>query len=470
MKKRLISAISILIAIIFIAIVLSLTIFYFQPKTTEYIEEKWSVGYSRIEITPDDISEKDYYLSNYLSIPPKKVEEVLDGMFLRCISINDGNSAKNSVFVSIDCIGIASKDIEDIKIFLKGQSYLKNISSINIFSTNSHHTIDTFGFFGDILNYNSGKDNIFMDTIKQKIKTCIKNAVDAMQEGNLYFSQISADSLLQDTREPYVFDSNISRIRFVPEKENAKEIYLVNMNAKLDNMGKESASLTSDFPFYTEQKLNENDVDFMFINGAAGGNIVCNMDNIDGENSYEKLQNYGITIADKLLSIKNSDEIFISRKIKFENKKIIVPIENLMFETALENGIIAYDELPATEENYKYNYQSEVGFVQLGENIKIAIIPGQIFPELIRGGYLNEENSYTGENCDIETFCSMNNDNDICLTFGNANDFIGYIIPPNDFYADNDIIIDSNHYEETMSTSKKTAMIVMQGLSSLIKS
>ena len=101
------------------------------------------------------------------------------------------------------------------------------------------------------------------------------------------------------------------------------------------------------------------------------------------------------------------------------------------------------------------------------------MIPGELFPELVSGEYLDENGKRppvnpTAENPVPLAQIAAEYGAENLLILGLANDEIGYIIPPNDFivhpetpYLTNAGDIDGeNHYEETNSVGIDAAQCI----------
>ena len=94
----------------------------------------------------------------------------------------------------------------------------------------------------------------------------------------------------------------------------------------------------------------------------------------------------------------------------------------------------------------------EIGYVEIGKNIKIIEAPGEAMPELIYGGFYSAEESFTGTEYPYEGVATCFGEEDEVLVFGLCNDAVGYIVPDNDYSSSGA----EGHYEETVSTGSKS--------------
>jgi len=93
------------------------------------------------------------------------------------------------------------------------------------------------------------------------------------------------------------------------------------------------------------------------------------------------------------------------------------------------------------------------------------MLPCEIFPELVYGGYLSAEESATGFGGEVNPTPLQEIVGEDVMIIGLANDELGYVLPPNDFilheetpYFENGRDIHNRrHYEETNSMGPGTA-------------
>ena len=72
-------------------------------------------------------------------------------------------------------------------------------------------------------NYISGKNQQFMDNLFEKTVDCVESAIKNMKKGNLYYGYTDISEYMRDARDPISFDSNMHRLRFVPN-DGSKEV------------------------------------------------------------------------------------------------------------------------------------------------------------------------------------------------------------------------------------------------------
>ena len=511
-----------------------------MPGHTEFIDSNpggvWSLGYDQSSLVPDDILEKDYYLAGYLlqNFPSNTVEEVLDDMNVYTVVLDDGSGRGKVAFCTIECIGIANKDIRDIREMLTDFAKENNIVSINVSATHCHSEIDTLGlwnpFFLKMANNTlaaltsqvlfqtqSGPDEEFMQLLKERTAQSIKDAVADMKQGELNFSQKDCSEYFFDDRDPSSYDGNLYVFRFDPYEEGAKETYIVNEPAhpyitglKTDNSS--GKQLSGDYTAAMNQTLTKYGYNFMPVVGAING-IYSDRgptnDGVDLSARWMQADRYGKELAYITMSMtKTEDEIINSdyvdvaaieaekataaegqytvwyedwepvEETKVEpilnvaTKEVIITVENPVLMLVGKMGLVNHKIIENSDGTY--STPTEIGYAEFGTNIKVAMMPGEISPELIYGGCtIDAENSFSGTDFNAKT-CNESLDldeDDVLLCFGLCNDEIGYILNDNDycmiFFDDMEPFGD--HYQETIAFSRSSGSALMNAFEELVK-
>ena len=115
-------------------------------------------------------------------------------------------------------------------------------------------------------------------------------------------------------------------------------------------------------------------------------------------------------------------------------KRVNVPVSNDIIEAAGKLNLANYSIYVSTDDfgNKSYAIKTEVGYMELGNRLGVIIVPGEISPELLWGGVIEKEKTWTGKGWDYAPF-EKTAGIDKLLCFGLANDQIGYILPDNDY-------------------------------------
>lgn len=423
----------------------------FLPGNESFIEEavaeKWSVGYAKDSLTPDDIDSYSYFLGGFLKFPAQEVTGVIDDLCVRAVCLDDNSGRGAVAFAWIDGIGLMNSDVKAIREKLSDITGEGELISIDVGSTHTHSGIDTQGLWGYIPE--SGRDQKYIDALVEKTADAIRKAYTEKSEGELYYSEKACPELFYDDRDPQVFDEKIHLFRFVPDDSGKREIYISNFGAHPVNMGSTNTELSGDFPYYIEQAVNEKaDADFIFVQGAIGGGIGCNMSEENGISQdvtrSEQMKEYSIIVADILTDLAENGEI-VDPILNVAHSQVDFEVDNFIFNLAERAGLC---NATAFIENGKVYLTSEIGYVEIGKNIKILQVPGEVMPEIVYGGFYSAEEACNGTEYPYDALNTYFDESDEILVFGLCNDAVGYIVPDNDYDSSGG----EGHYEETVST------------------
>ncbi|MBQ6898328.1 MAG: hypothetical protein IJN70_05045 [Clostridia bacterium] len=457
---------------------------YFLASPAE--NAKWQAGYSKASVIPP-VQEGDYYIGGYLAFPPNKMNGIMNEQMVRAIAVSDGSDRGIHVFAVIDCIGISGTDIRDIRLQLSDLISEKNILSVNISATHCHSGIDTDGLWGNlpkIYKHNkkevkkgkkakpiSGKNEGFMLYLKKTAARVIRQAVENMTTGEMYYAQLPVGDYVRDKRPPYVTVNDLTNIRFVPDGAG-KEISMVFMAAHPVCYGDKQREASRDFPGYLCDAMEEMGFDTMFIQGAEAAVATNRGPHIpDGLTTDEGLRAYGKAIADYVANYDKSAYKKLSPLINVILSEVFLPSGNEILELAAKLRIVnnslvritTVDDGNKEDKSYDLTFVTEVGFAVLGNELSIAMVPGELMPEIAIGGAFEDWESYNGTKWDKPSLKEILG-TEIAVA-GLCNDFIGYIVPDNDYGS----ILAPLHYEESASAGCKTASNIVSAFQRMKK-
>ncbi len=437
-------------------------------------EARWRLGFAKASVIPP-VLEGDYYIGGYLAFPPNKMNGIMNEQMIRAIAIDDGSDRGLHIFAVIDCIGISGTDIRDIRKLLSDLISEKNILSVNISATHCHSGIDTDGLWGDLpkaIKNNkkeikkgknakiiSGKNDGFMAYLKKTAAKVITEAVENMTPGDLYFAQLPIENFVRDKRPPYVTVNDLTSLRFVPV-DGGKELIAVFMAAHPVCYGSRHREASRDFPGYMCDELEKLGYEAMFIQGAEAA-VATNRGphTPDGLTTDEDIRCYGEALAHHVLSFEKSCYKALSPLINVTISELFLNADNKVLELGAKLRLVnnplvritTADDGNKDDKSYDLCLVTEVGFAVLGNELTLTMVPGELMPEIAIGGAAPAWASYNGEDWDKPSFKEIFN-TDIAVV-GLCNDFIGYIVPDNDYGS----VFAPLHYEEAVSAGSKTA-------------
>jgi hypothetical protein len=175
----------------------------------------------------------------------------------------------------------------------------------------------------------------------------------------------------------------------------------------------------------------------------------------------ENMQAYGRRLGQILLDMESGEAVPAMLNIAHRQYQIKIdnPLQLLMFRlkfiesTAIKNDFWGLD----------LDLKTEVGYMEIGDKLAVAIVPGEMEPALLYGGGLTRENAYSGEDWNYTPMKTTVGERET-LVFGLANDQSGYILPPNDI---NNFVLFGN--EEINIASSESAPKLLENFSALVE-
>ena len=447
----------------------------FMPGNEEFIDAPaegaaWSLGYSSASIIPDDFSKGIYCKGGYTV--NKKLTDCLDDLRVRVIALNDGSGRGTAVFAIVDGLGLANSDVRRIRAAVADYARENNIVSINVSATHVHSGIDTQGIYTDTFNnvFKNlgmsilGSENLaepvnpkFLQHLINQTAHCIKEAEANMTQGKLLYAHTDINEYVRDRTAPDISLDELYRLEFLPDN-GSKPTMIANFGVHPEAIGFKHDVATADFVYYTEKVVNAAGYNFIYIQGAVG-TITERMDLSNDGLSLDRIEatkRYGEEIGYILLSMTESMEYCISitdparealaaesegytpwyenhvtvRETEVEpilnikHAEYMVPVENGVYK-ALGKVALANNAMYIDKRTNEMTTSTEVGYMELGSDIKVILCPGETYAELIKGGENMEGFAY-------DTAYDIMGTEDV-LVFDLMNDAAGYIMPDDYF-------------------------------------
>ena len=433
--------------------------------------EHFTFGFGKAVIMPEGkIPDKKqtYYIAGYRNNNP--AAGVLDELQARALWIDDNSDRGGFVLASVDCVGLFTVDIDNIRKRLEHFAVVTGTRSINICSTHTHAGIDTMGLWGPLPK--SGRNKEFMEIVYNGVVKAVEDAYKNRRNGQVYLGYAKADEGSQDAgRPPHVYSDDITRLRFVPD-DGSREVYLINFASHPESLRGINSLVSADFPCYAAKYIKEHtNAEMMYFPGAIGGLCMRPMD----ENNIISTIKTGQRFGEIICSIEN--ETKLSAKIDFIRQEIYLPCDNPVFWAGSKLKVIPEKIVATGTGKLNLGMKTEMSYIQFGE-LNMLFIPGELFSELAYGGYLPKEKSSLdiGPEINPTPLFEIAEDEKL-LIFGLANGEIGYILTPNDYLLDEALPFINqpkdrfgrNHYPETNSLGPETAYKIADTFSNMLK-
>lgn len=432
--------------------------------------KNFTFGFAKATVMPQKHipGPKKYYVAGYRNNNP--AAGILDDLQAKALWIDDNSNRGGVVFVSVDCVGLFTSDVNIIRERLRHFSEITGCRSINICATHCHAGIDTMGLWGPLPK--SGRDTDFMEIIYEGVVGAVKNAYKNRRDGQIYLGYAKADKDSQSApRPPHVYSDVITRLRFVPD-DGSKQVYMINFASHPESLLGKNSLISADFPCYMARYINEHqNAEAMYFAGAIGGITMRPMD----ENNIISTIKTGERLGEIVCSIKKEKKL--EAKIDIIRQEMYLSSENPVFWFASKLNIIPEKIVVTGEGKLNLGMKTELSYIQFG-SLNMLLIPGELFPELAYGGYLSKEESAIDASPDTnpKPLCEIADDENL-LIFGLANGEIGYILAPNNYLLDESLPyinqpkdkFGRNHYPETNSLGPNTAYDIAKTFKKMIE-
>ncbi len=500
----------------------------FYKGTESFIDNaadgaKWSLGFGKESIVPDNLRDgsKKYYTGGYFT---QKVNGVFDDQKAVAIALNDGSGRGTTIFASIDGIGVANADVRAIRSAveqkLKEKEVDSDINAININATHCHTVIDTQGIGLDLLpkiflsffgGAGRSMDTEFLEVMIDRASDAIVEAYTNIETGSLYYFETAGmgkddeHGLYADDEYPYLvnkryytegYQHKFACFKFVPDNKTSAATIFTNIGAHPTIVDEETNLLSADFPAFMEEKINGAGMNFMFIQGAQAPVSVNKWADVPASTIGEVDEKVAVnpTAEDYKTAILYGYEYARLILEAQDNLKEIEPILNVRmteYVVSLETGLFAYGATEGfigtttvkdSSSETGYSVITEAGYIEIGKDIVLLTVPGEIVPQLIYGNFVSAEESYSGTEWTYEATAKLIPEGKTVLVMGLCNDAIGYILPDNDFaHFITDVIWDMDgadkifgsyhrHYEELLSAGASAGSTTVSTLNELVKS
>ncbi len=401
-------------------------------------EPAWQAGFGCVTLELPKDTDEPLYIAGYHT--GWEITGVLDAQQARALWLSDGTASM--LLISVDCVALGNDTVQAIRERLSDFCRRTGCGSVNVVATHTHAGVDTLGLWGPV--GIDGKNSAFMENVIDGAVAAAQAAYADRCEGTLSYSATETAGLQEDSRSPHVFDHHLYQLHFAPADDAHNGIRLVSFAAHAEALRGDNTLVSRDFPGAVCDIITEKTgEDVLFLPGAIGGLIMTPELKQGAFDARENLRLTGEAIASCALSA--------------EEGRRLPPALNcsqVRWETPLDNTIFLYYKFLGILQNDvrqtltgTYYLQTELTVLGLGD-LALALLPGEIFPELVSG---------TGKPADPEGLKQIAGRYGMeeLLVVGLANDEIGYIVPPSDFVLDEALPYfrdaEGDHYEETNS-------------------
>lgn len=412
---------------------------------------------------------------------------VSEDLSVRTVILDDGSGRGSAAFCAIDCIGLSNVDVRRIRAAIAGFAAENNIVSVNVSATHTHSGIDSQGAwtaplttvannylsaYSDEVELSYGINQDFLNSVINGCVNSIINAYSDMTEGTMTFAKTDISEYLSDRIVPTALDQNLYRLKFIPYDADAVPTIITSFGCHPESASYDflqtddglefDSKISADFVYYMDKVMDRAGYNFIFIQGNVGtitSSRKLSNDGLANLTSHDTAMRYGyelgyITLAltmtpaqCKELNIKTGDLLGIQTYnyteeytpwydghiavteeevepiLNLAQEQLLVEVENnvalLLSKTAIATVNLFYDQ-----QNNKYYTVTEIGYLEIGNSVKVFMSPGEIYSEILVGGKGIEGFQYP-------SLREMYGED--LIIFDLMNDAAGYITPDNHY-------------------------------------
>ncbi len=449
----------------------------------------WKLGYSKKSLIPDDIDSGKYNLGRDLL--NKYAEGVYDDQCIRVAVIDDNSGEGAVVLGAIDALGVTSTDIRTIRkaVLEYCEAQGIKVASINISATHAHSSLDTQGVSTEFFRKLFGTfwlNILGIDTPLAGLETAesfkqhfidvsveaIKEAFGKMEEGKLYFSEIDMGEYFKDKRDLISKEDlpKTASFKFVPASGKAAT-YISDITCHATSFSASNGLVGSDYIYYADEYIkNADGGNFIMIPGALGQ--VSRDIEVDttGMTEHEEkgasATKLGQLVGGKIVEADYTKEL--APIINVKHRELFIKPENSILTLACEIGLVNnkvyYDGFLFKE----YLMATEMGYIEFGNEIALALFPGELYPEVFWDDEITGGTNWDGTEWPYDSL-STAVEGVTTYPVSLTNDAIGYVLTDNNFAFMGHIIGDGIA-DEVLSVGKHIGSYLVTEYLALIDS
>ena len=330
-------------------------------------------------------------------------------------------------FVSLDVVGYFYNEVQRILARLPESL---GVDMLIVASTHNHEAPDTLGqwgpgFGGGDLPLEPGWDDQHMELIREQIIAVVTEAVDNLEPVDIYAVQVDSGAVgfaVNDGRDPWIYDDDLALLHFVSASGDRADPddtvgVIINWANHPESMDDANEYITSDFSGYVRDFVEnglpavEGDEPqpavpgvggpVLYFSGALGGIIGPGGGTAIGRDgrsyrdvSWDKTAAIGERVAALSLETLPTASL-VEGDLSFRMREFVTGILNLQFHTGFlslalfDRDVVNWRHADGFNADTPPSIVSAVAGIQLGP-ITFATVPGEIFPEVIVGGFTEE--------------------------------------------------------------------------------
>jgi hypothetical protein len=394
----------------------------------------WQAGVHALEITPDLAVHHPLWLAGFDN--NRSAQGIHDDLWVRVLAISDGQ--RQFVLAACDLIGLFRSDVLAIKAALEEAGY--TLDALVVCCSHTHSGPDTLGLWGR--NYvSTGVNGTYRAWLLARIAQAIGTALTSQEPVTLRGGMGHVAGWIRNSRDPGLLDTSLPCL--VAERRNGDRLAtLVNVACHPEVLWNDNQLITSDFPHYLRQALEEAGGTAIYTSADLGGLLTPQVE----AHTFEWARRMGEDIALQAEAVLADATPIAPQPICHAEQELVFPLDNPMLETAYTLGLIRPQVAKGVS---PLSLNTIVSLTQLGP-LAFLGCPGEVLPKL----GLDLRDMLPGE---------------IPVLLGLANDELGYILPKSDFVHPENYLQPGDQYEESMSVGPEAGPQIRQATTQLVQ-
>jgi hypothetical protein len=266
---------------------------------------------------------------------------------------------------------------------------------------------------------------------------------------NAHIGVVAAPEMLNDTRPPIVKHDELVTLEFRDAKTDESVGLIVQWNCHPETLDSKNTKVSSDFVGPAVAALQSSrKCPVVYLSGAVGGMMTTiRLDvrdakgNVLAHGSVEKTNRYGVLLAAKASTSLATAKRLNLEPFELQSRSLVLPVDNKLYLLGKRLGVLdramehwTGDPIqpptpPTGRDDERVAVRTELAWLKLGE-LEIAVIPGEIYPELMRGKVDDPPDPGADfPDAPIEPAIYSQLKSPYRMIVGLGNDELGYIIP-----------------------------------------
>lgn len=387
-------------------------------------ERPFRVGAARKNITPTS-ELGPVYRAGYKMMEAEQLAGAVDDIFLRCLTVE--TDAARAIFLSLDLVGLFRDFTDALAARLAPQGI--GPESLIVATTHSHAAPDTMGAWGPSFGV-SGCNEQYTEFLLGAAADTVSEARASARPARPYLCVDETNLGVSSYREPDELNLTLWCLSF--RDEGGVVGSLISYSAQPELAPRDDDRVSADYPGEACRILDrEMGGTTLFLLGACGG-----MEPEGCEGGYETAHAYGRRLAGAVLEMLPAGQPIGGDTLAVRVREVVLPVENEGFWLMMEHGVFDTARRPPVA-------RTTLSRIDLGEVVLFAL-PGESFPGIVAGsGPL-----------------------DRVLFINQANDSLGYFIPPEQFRDEPVQWTEDHHFigHELESLGKRAGEILREEL------